>query len=71
MKVYASNLEATAKEQMRGVYSSTVRAATIDEAPDAYKKADDILGALSPTVEVTDRLAPVYNFKAVEHDRRR
>lgn len=59
------------EEQMRGIYSSTVRAATIDEAPDAYKKADDILGSLSPTVEVTDRLVPVYNFKAVEHDRRR
>lgn len=59
------------ERQMEGIYSSTVRAATIDEAPMAYKPAQEILEAISPTVEVENRLTPVYNFKAVEHGRRR
>lgn len=57
--------------QMRGVYSSSVRAATIDEAPMAYKPAQEIIDALAPTVEIRSRLMPAYNFKAVEQRGRR
>ncbi len=59
------------REQMTGVYSSTVGDGTIDEAPDAYKPAQMIVDALSPTVEVAERLRPVYNFKAVEQKRKK
>lgn len=55
------------ESQMEGIYSSSVRAATLDEAPMAYKPAQEILDSLAPTVKVTSRLVPVYNFKAVEH----
>lgn len=54
------------REQMAGVYSSTVCDGTIDEAPDAYKPARQIVDALEPTVDVIARLMPVYNFKALE-----
>lgn len=57
--------------QMEGIYSSSVRAATLDEAPMAYKPAQEILDALAPTVDVMSRLLPVYNFKAVEKRGRR
>ena len=50
--------------QMRGVYTSTANLGTIDEAPMAYKPAQAIIDSLAPTVEVEERLVPVYNFKA-------
>lgn len=59
------------REQMAGIYSSTVGEGTLDEAPDAYKPAQQIIDALDPTIEVTNRLRPVYNFKAVENHKRK
>lgn len=59
------------REQMANVYSSTVCEGTLDEAPDAYKPAQQIVDALYPTVKVEKRLYPVYNFKAVEQKRER
>lgn len=59
------------KSQMEGIWSSTVKQSTIDEAPDAYKPAKQILDALEPTVEVVHRLKPVYNFKAEDSGRKR
>ncbi len=52
--------------QMRaaGVWSSCVDAETLDEAPDAYKPAAAVEAQLADTVQVLDRLAPLYNFKA-------
>lgn len=50
--------------QMEGVFTTTATEETIDEAPDAYKPAQVIIDALEPTVEVSERLMPVYNFKA-------
>jgi hypothetical protein len=32
----------------------------------AYKDANDIIGQISPTAEIIDRIEPVYNFKAAE-----
>jgi len=52
------------KETMKGVWSSCISKATLDEAPMAYKKADHIVKYLEPTVEIKHRLIPVYNFKA-------
>ena len=50
--------------QMRGIYTTTANAETIDEAPDAYKPAQEIVELLQPTVDIVERIVPVYNFKA-------
>ncbi len=52
------------QETMKDVYSSTVCQATIDEAPFAYKDMEEIMNAIEPTVEIIERIIPVYNFKA-------
>lgn len=52
------------KQDMKGIYSTCVGADTLDESPAAYRNIDDILMNINETVEVTDILKPVYNFKA-------
>lgn len=52
------------EREMEGVYSTTVCAETVDEAPGAYKDAETILRLVAPTLEVVHRLKPIYNFKA-------
>lgn len=52
------------KKDMKGVYSSCIRADTLDEAPAAYRSMDEIAGQIKDTVEVTELLKPVYNLKA-------
>ena len=49
---------------MANVYSTSVVAETIDEAPMAYKPMEEIVEAIEPTVEIIDRLIPFFNFKA-------
>jgi tRNA-splicing ligase RtcB (3'-phosphate/5'-hydroxy nucleic acid ligase) len=51
---------------MAGIYSTCVNASTLDEAPMAYKASAAIEAALANTVEVTEHLIPIYNFKAAE-----
>lgn len=50
--------------QMDGVYSSSVGLTTLDEAPDAYKPADEIKALITDTVDIKHHIKPVYNFKA-------
>lgn len=52
------------KDSMKDVYSSTVCEATIDESPFAYKDMEEIMRAVEPTVEIYERLIPIYNYKA-------
>ena len=52
------------KEQMKDVYSSSVLAETLDEAPNAYKPMNEIIEAIGETVVVIDIIKPIYNFKA-------
>ncbi len=52
------------REQMAGVWSSSVLSSTLDEAPMAYKGMDAILSRIGPTVDVVDIFKPVYNYKA-------
>ena len=52
------------RAQMEGIYTTSVSERTLDEAPDAYKAADDIMGVISDAVDVQDVLRPIYNFKA-------
>ena len=52
------------KKEMKGIYSSCVGTDTLDEAPFAYRSIGEIVGQIRDTVEVTEILKPVYNFKA-------
>jgi RNA-splicing ligase RtcB len=59
------NMEEYEKE-MEGIYSTSVNEETLDESPMAYKKMDDIISNISPTVNILKIIKPVYNFKAAE-----
>ena len=52
------------KEQMSGIYTTSVNGATIDECPMAYKGINDILDNIGPTADVLNVIRPIYNFKA-------
>ena len=52
------------EEAMKGVYTTSVNAATLDEAPMAYKSLEDIIDVIRDSVDVIDVMKPVYNFKA-------
>lgn len=52
------------KEQMGNIYSTSVIAETLDEAPSAYKSIDEIIEMITDTVEILDIIKPIYNFKA-------
>jgi len=54
------------RKQMRGIWSSVICKDTLEESPMAYKKARDVLDYVRETLEVTHRLRPLYNFKAVD-----
>lgn len=49
-----------------GIYTTTAVKETLDECPMAYKSPERILPYLGECVEITDRLTPLYNFKAGE-----
>ena len=51
------------RNEMQGIYSSCICAGTLDEAPFAYKSFEEIMTCVEPTVEILDRLIPVFNFK--------
>ena len=48
---------------MKEVYSTTVCAENLDEAPQAYKSMDEILEAIADSVQVGRILHPIYNYK--------
>lgn len=52
------------QNEMKGIYCSCIGADTLDEAPFAYRSISEILEVIRDTVEVTDILKPVYNYKA-------
>lgn len=51
------------KESMKGVWTTSVKEETLDEAPMAYKPIDDIIGKIGDTVDIIDILKPIYNYK--------
>lgn len=51
------------KKSMEGIYSPSISSNTLDESPFAYRNIDLIKEAISDTVEITNILRPVYNFK--------
>ena len=56
------------KEEMEGIWSSTIDRSTLDEAPMAYKSMEDIISNIGDTVTVDKIIEPIYNFKAGEQD---
>lgn len=52
------------KEMMSGIYTTSVCEKTLDEAPMAYKRLEDIINVIRESVEVIDVMKPLYNFKA-------
>ena len=54
------------KEEMAGVYTTSVNENTLDEAPMAYKSLEDIIDVIRESVDVIDVMKPIYNYKASE-----
>lgn len=54
------------RSTMRGIYTTSVCAETIDEAPQAYKPMQEIVDCIGDTVEIVKIIKPLYNFKAAE-----
>ena len=52
------------KNDMKGIYSSSIGTGTLDEAPVAYRGIDEIVDVISDSVDVKEIVKPVYNFKA-------
>jgi RNA-splicing ligase RtcB len=52
------------QKSMEGVYTTSVNASTIDEAPMAYKSLADIIDVIADTVDIIEVLRPIYNYKA-------
>ena len=52
------------KEEMNGIWTSCVSTNTLDESPMAYKDMSVILDSIGDSVEILDRIIPIYNFKA-------
>ena len=51
-------------QEMKGIYTTSANASTIDESPMAYKPMAEIMRLIEPTVEIKRIIKPVYNFKA-------
>lgn len=52
------------ENEMKGIYSTSVSASTLDESPMAYKPMEEIVSLISDTVDIEKIIKPVYNFKA-------
>ncbi|MCY9737495.1 RtcB family protein [Paenibacillus alvei] len=49
---------------MQDVWTSSIGAGTIDEAPMAYKPSQEIIDAIHETVDIVKVIKPLYNFKS-------
>ena len=56
------------REQMAGVYTTSVSMGTLDECPMAYKSMADIMDNVGETVTINAVIKPIYNFKAGSKD---
>lgn len=54
------------RESMDGIFTTSVCAETVDEAPMVYKPMDEIIKNIDGTVDILEIIKPVYNFKASE-----
>lgn len=51
------------KQEMKGIYCSCIGSSTLDEAPFAYRRLEEIQAAIGDTVTIKKRLRPVYCYK--------
>lgn len=56
------------KEEMEGIYSTSVNENTIDESPMAYKPMQEIIDNIQDSVEIVKIIKPIYNFKSSGED---
>ena len=56
------------RNEMTGVYTTSVNEKTLDESPMAYKSLADIIDVIQESVEVIDIMKPVFNFKASDDE---
>lgn len=54
------------RESMDGIFTTSVSADTVDEAPMVYKSMDEIVENIKDAVDILEIIKPVYNFKASE-----
>ena len=59
------------KEEMKGIFTTSLDKDTLDEAPGVYKPMDEIISHIADTVTVDKVIKPIYNFKAGENVRRK
>ncbi len=52
------------KKAMQGIHSVCINKDTLDEAPFAYRKLEDIVEVIGDTVKIDKIIKPIYNFKA-------
>lgn len=52
------------RKSMTGIYSTSINEKTLDESPMAYKRMEDIVENIQPTVDIIKVIKPIYNFKA-------
>lgn len=52
------------KNRMKNIYSTSVKISTLDESPMAYKNPEEIKAMLHDVCTISEKLTPVYNFKA-------
>lgn len=51
------------KDEMKDIHSSSVGQSTLDEAPAAYKKFEDIVSDTKETMDIELHIKPIYNLK--------
>ena len=54
------------QQSMEGIYTTSVNQSTVDESAFAYKPMAEIMANIVDTVDLVERIKPVYNFKASE-----
>lgn len=54
------------KKTMEGIFTTSVNKETLDECPLAYKPMGEIINNINDTVDIVERIVPIYNFKAAE-----
>lgn len=50
-------------EDMKGIHSATVCEETLGESPRAYKDVSQVIDYVRETVDVTEAIKPIYNFR--------
>ena len=56
------------KESMKGVYSTSIGAGTLDESPHAYKDTEEIKSLISQTCDILYIMPARINLKATTSD---